>query len=57
MFILKKGHQPGVYVPLRALFLVGLAVSEEKTFENVNGRRRTTDQWYPVSSPMSLWLR
>ena len=23
MLILKKGHQPGVYVPLRALFLVG----------------------------------
>ena len=23
MFILKKGHQPGVYMPLRALFLVG----------------------------------
>ena len=22
MFILKKGHQPGVYVTLRALFLV-----------------------------------
>ena len=22
MFILMKGHQPGVYVPLRALFLV-----------------------------------
>ena len=22
MFIRKKGHQPGVYVPLRALFLV-----------------------------------
>ena len=22
MFILLKGHQPGVYVPLRALFLV-----------------------------------
>ena len=22
MFILKKAHQPGVYVPLRALFLV-----------------------------------
>ena len=20
MFVLKKGHQPGVYVPLRALF-------------------------------------
>ena len=26
MFILKKGHQPGVYVPLRALFLVSLKV-------------------------------
>ena len=24
MFILKTGHQPGVYVPLRALFLVFL---------------------------------
>ena len=24
MFILKKGHQPGVYMPLRALFLVQL---------------------------------
>ena len=24
MFILKKGHQPGVYVPLRALFLVNV---------------------------------
>ena len=22
MFILKKGHQPGVYVPLRTLFLM-----------------------------------
>ena len=28
MFILKKGHQPGVYVPLRALFLV-LAGNED----------------------------
>ena len=26
MFILKKGHQPGVYVPLRALFLVIICV-------------------------------
>ena len=34
MFILKKGHQPGVYVPLRALFLVltavGMVILEEK---------------------------
>ena len=26
MFILKKGHQPGVYVPLRALFLVSVVL-------------------------------
>ena len=26
MFILKKGHQPGVYVPLRALFLVRVII-------------------------------
>ena len=26
MFILKKGHQPGVYVPLRALFLVSVNI-------------------------------
>ena len=31
MFILKKGHQPGVYVPLRALFLVGHAISVNNT--------------------------
>ena len=28
MFILKKGHQPGVYVPLRALFLVSYEIFE-----------------------------
>ena len=27
MFILKKGQQPGVYVPLRALFLVSVLVA------------------------------
>ena len=27
MFILKKGHQPGVYVPLRALFLVSMVIN------------------------------
>ena len=30
MFILKKGHQPGVYVPLRALFLVFTAQLQYK---------------------------
>ena len=29
MFILKKGYQPGVYVPLRALFLVFRTVYPE----------------------------
>ena len=29
MFILKKEHQPGVYVPLRALFLVSYGISVE----------------------------
>ena len=32
MFILKKGHQPGVYVPLRALFLVVNAINMYVTF-------------------------
>ena len=27
MFILKTGHQPGVYVPLRALFLVYIVLN------------------------------
>ena len=37
MFILKKGHQPGVYVPLRALFLVYPAhkCSDSKKLKNV----------------------
>ena len=30
MFILKKGHQPGVYVPLRALFLVHSVTSDRR---------------------------
>ena len=32
MFILKKGHQPGVYVPLRALFLVLLTFACNKIY-------------------------
>ena len=31
MFILKTGHQPGVYVPLRALFLVYSVKSNDTT--------------------------
>ena len=41
------------------LSLIGLVVSEEMMFENVDGR--TTDgrrsDWYTISSPMSLRLR
>ena len=42
-----------------ALLLIGLLVSEEKMFENVDGRTddgRRRD-WYTISSPMSLRLR
>ena len=35
MLILKKGHQPGVYVPLRALFLVLTALFHPKFIINV----------------------
>ena len=45
MFLLKKGHQPRVYVPLRALFLVSLI------FGRVNGMDATAfifKQYYSV---------
>ena len=47
MFILKKGHQPGVYVPLRALFLVSscscadwLVSNMVRNFESTFSRKR-----------------
>ena len=44
MFILKKGHQPGVYVPLRALFLV-LLISPQKPMLTLEqfGRRDSNE--------------
>ena len=36
MFILKNGHQPGVYVPLRALFLVFFSQLYEKMYQESN---------------------
>ena len=41
------------------LSLIGLVVSEEKLFENVDGRTDAgvTGKWYTINSPMSLWLR
>ena len=35
MFLLKKGHQPGVYVPLRALFLVARVAGSNITRDAV----------------------
>ena len=47
MFILKKGHQPGVYVPLRALFLVILDFFLGMRLLNLNNayRRRSDICW------------
>ena len=44
MFILKKGHQPGVYVPLRALFLVLIG---SPSFLQVT--RTTTKAWMSLN--------
>ena len=40
MFILKKGHQPGVYVPLRALFLVHITFVQIGVFDWLSGRQK-----------------
>ena len=44
MFILMKGHQPGVYVPLRALFLVAFNM---KFIEN---------EIYPAKKVLHKWV-
>ena len=41
MFILKKGHQPGVNVPLRALFLVFPFQHEELSHDSIARLRLT----------------
>ena len=38
MFILKTGHQPGVYVPLRALFLVSDMFEKTSSIVNWKGK-------------------
>ena len=52
MLILKKGHQPGVYVPLRALFLV---LSHEclcmYLYLTFNGLRTSMDRYYAPHMP------
>ena len=41
MFIPKKGHQPGVYVPLRALFLVDVRILFPLNILRTNGQNLT----------------
>ena len=42
MFILKKEHQPGVYVPLRALFLISF-------FDEIRVSNQNSPRWVAVS--------
>ena len=41
--ILKKGHQPGVYVPLRALFLVSSTISQGLLYLEFRNLVQTSD--------------
>ena len=45
MFILKKGHQPGVYVPLRALFLVLLVIQVSASQVKINFWTQVIKTW------------
>ena len=49
MFILKKGHQPGVYVPLRALFLVVLGIGKAR-FRRINDESGLTLTYFTARS-------
>ena len=57
MFILKKGHQPGVYVPLRALFLVKFsfysAIRENVRLKEISGRSKESHSQIDVDCPIS----
>ena len=44
-------------LPKEAPHKIWQAVLEKKMFENVSTDGQTTDHEYPISSPMSLWLR
>ena len=53
MFILKKGHQPGVYVPLRALFLVvNVNMQYYGYLGTINRRLR---RWSKMSKKSKCW--
>ena len=47
MFILKKGHQPGVYVPLRALFLVDFVRTQNCKI--IHGRSEEVHKPFKIS--------
>ena len=51
MFILKKGHQPGVYVPLRALFLVSIEIEFKNDLAYKGGLLS------PIFSSLEGWTR
>ena len=54
MFILKKGHQLGVYVPLRALFLVrqsGCTDLNNNKFNQILCRLNHVSQFYISQCP------
>ena len=56
MFILKKGHQPGVYVPLRALFLVCICkkqVFSQQDLSFFHSCRPEVEETNLISSSMS----
>ena len=53
MFILKKGHQPGVYVPLRALFLVFFKLNGQNKF--ISRSENILRKKMPPVSPLRAW--
>ena len=63
ILVMWPGPFEQVFVPLIPggyiwnLVTIGPVVSEEKSFEIVDGRRRTTEPAYTISSPRSLQLR
>ena len=54
MFILKKGHQPGVYVPLRALFLVFHCCGY--TWPNGHNLGNSQVSVYRTIGPTLVWI-
>ena len=56
MFILKKGHQPGVYVPLRALFLVIQVLYLLCLYKAQTSGERLQDHGYDLRMKIALLI-